>query len=292
MSEIYFMQTKISILNYRNVVEINGPDNRDFLNNILTNDITQMANDEVYQTALLTPQGKILFDLLIFNDIQSKAIFLECSQEQIDEVVKKLKLYSIRKDVIINKTDLNVLITNNLKFSNNVKTDNRFFKFKMGRIYLDSKEIKHKSYGKFESELLWYKEEKIRNCVPEGEKEIPSNKIFPFEIGIFNKNGVSFDKGCFIGQEVIARVKYRGKIKKFYSSFEFQTEQYIDFDKNYRTLNLNDVDIGEIMFLEQVENCKAFGFCLIKTKYLKKEKGKLKCFYKEYPLNIFYSQLI
>ena len=247
------MQTKISILNYRNVVEINGPDNRDFLNNILTNDITQMSNDEVYQTALLTPQGKILFDLLIFNDIQSKAIFLECSQEQIDEVVKKLKLYSIRKDVIINKTDLNVLITNNLKFSNNVKTDNRFFKFKMGRIYLDSKGIKHKSYGKFESELLWYKEEKIRNCVPEGEKEIPSNKIFPFEIGIFNKNGVSFDKGCFIWQEVIARVKYRGKIKKFYSSFEFQTEQYIDFDKNYRTLNLNDVDIGEIMFLEQVE---------------------------------------
>ena len=64
---------------------------------------------------------------------------------------------------------------------------------------------------------------RFKYLCPEGELEIPTNKIYPFEVDTIYNNGIDFDKGCFIGQEVIARVKYKGSIKKKYMSFKINS---------------------------------------------------------------------
>ncbi len=286
------MQKKISILKNRRIVKITGPDNREFLNNILTSDVLKLTNDEVSPSALLTPQGKILFDLLIFYNSINQSIYIECSENQLDEFVKKLKLYSLRKDISIIKSDLKVLVTNNLKISERVKIDLRFSKMDVGRVYIKPSDLICNKFGELDDVLQWYFQAKIDDCVPEGEEEIPANKIFPFEIGMFINNGVSFEKGCFIGQEVLARVKYKGKTKNRFSSFQSLTKERLNFDKNFRTLTLDNLDIGEIVFLRQTENNNAFGFSLMKTRYLNAKNKTLKCFYKNYSLNINYDNNI
>ena len=117
------MEENISILKNRSVIKIFGKDNESFLNNIFTNDINLISQNDVIPSALLSPQGKIIFDVLIFNlknsNYDEKTIFLECDNSQIQELIKKLKLYSLRQDVFIQETGLNVLTTNQAnKFKN------------------------------------------------------------------------------------------------------------------------------------------------------------------------------
>ena len=80
------------------------------------------------------------------------------------------------------------------------------------------------------------------NLCPEGELEIPSNKLYPFEIDIIYDQGIDFDKGCFIGQEVIARVKYKGSLKKKYISFKINSSEIID-NENINDINKNIVGL-------------------------------------------------
>ena len=114
---------------------------------------------------------------------------------------------------------------------------------------------------------------------PEGELEIPSNKLYPFEIDIIYNQGIDFDKGCFIGQEVIARVKYKGSIKKKYISFKINSSEIID------NQNINDINkkiVGSLIYNSKINN-DIFGFGLTKIEYIKKP---LELFCKDVRLSI------
>ena len=95
------MEKKLSILKNRSVIKFTGKDVVIFLNNILTCDINRIAINEVVPSALLSPQGKILFDLIVFksekNTLENIEIFIECSKNQKDELIKKLQLYKLDK---------------------------------------------------------------------------------------------------------------------------------------------------------------------------------------------------
>ena len=112
---------KLSILKNRSVIKFTGKDVVIFLNNILTCDINRIAINEVIPSALLSPQGKILFDLIVFksekNTLENIEIFIECSKNQKDELIKKLQLYKLRQEVKIEETNLIASVTNqsNLK---------------------------------------------------------------------------------------------------------------------------------------------------------------------------------
>ena len=273
------MEENISILKNRSVIKIFGKDNESFLNSIFTNDINLISQNDVIPSALLSPQGKIIFDVLIFNlensNYDEKTIFLECDNSQIQELIKKLKLYSLRQDVFIQETSLNVLTTNQANKFKNIKLDKRFNISNFGRLYLEKEQLENVKTIKLSDNLNWYNKLKFLKCVPEGSCEIPINKIFPFEINMIFEKAVCFKKGCFIGQEVIARVKYKGKIKKNYFAFKVSSNKNIDLKSNI--LNKDGSEIGKIIYNVKIDD-NIFGFFLLNTKFIDKNDKKLKCF--------------
>ena len=283
------MEKKLSILKNRSVIKFTGKDVEFFLNNILTFDIKAISFDEVNPSALLSPQGKILFDLLVFRlEKQSKentTVFVECSNPQKNELIKKLQLYKLRQEVEIEETELIVSVTNQLNEKTNFKKDKRFKDSTLHRAYYFKEELNRKDHINFSDDLDWYYLKKFLNCVPEGEEEIPSNKFFPFEITMLLNEGVSFNKGCFIGQEVIARVKYKGNAKKKYFPFKISESTSIDLMQNSKIKNENNTEIGDVIYQKRI-NKEIYGFALIKTKFISSKIKSTKFFVNDLSLNL------
>ena len=254
------MEKKVSILNNRSVLKISGKDSLLFLNNIISSDIEKINKEEMFITTLLSPQGKILFDFFIVKN--DDYFLVECSKNQFDNLMNKLKLYSLRLDVAFEKEDLNVIVSN---YFYQDKISRKDVRFKKNDIY------RHFSKPKknFKNLCLkdWYDHLRFANLCPEGELEIPSNKLYPFEIDIIYNKGIDFDKGCFIGQEVVARVKYKGSVKKKYISFKINSSDTID------NANINDINkkiVGSLIYNLKINN-DIFGFGLIKIEYIQKK---------------------
>ena len=266
------MKKKVSILNNRSIIKISGKDGLLFLNSIISSNLEKINNKEILQTTLLSPQGKILFDFFILKN--DDYYFIECSENQLNDLVNKLKLYSLRLIVTFEKVDLNVIVSNYFYQDEITRKDVRF---KNNNIY------RHFSKPKKNLENLcfkeWYEHLRFINLCPEGELEIPTNKLYPFEIDIIYNNGIDFDKGCFIGQEVIARVKYKGSVKKKYISFKINSFATIDNE------NINDINkklVGSLIYNTEV-NSDILGFGLLKIQYVQKQ---LELFCKDFNLYI------
>ncbi len=253
------MEKKVSILNNRSVIKISGKDSLLFLNNIISNNLEKINYKELFITTLLSPQGKILFDFFIIKN--DNYYLIECSNNQLNDLINKLKLYCLKLDVTFEKKDLDVIVSNYFYQDEISRKDLRF---KNNDIY------RHFSKPKkdFKNICLkdWYDHLRFTNLCPEGELEIPSNKLYPFEIDIIYNRGIDFDKGCFIGQEVIARVKYKGSIKKKYISFKIKSSEIIENE------NINDINkkiVGSLIYNLKINN-DIFGFGLIKIENIKK----------------------
>ena len=293
------MKNKSIFLNNRTILKISGSNYLNFLNNILTSDITKLKLKEVVPSALLTPQGRILFDLLISLGPLEKGcdldcILIECEVTQADNLLKKINMYNLRKEVFIEKTSHKVFVTNNPKDYPSSLVDKRFFEKSIGRIYSPSK-VKNLDldlHSINQENLIWYNSLRYINCIPEGPKEIFSNVSLPLETNLDLLGGISFEKGCFIGQEVNARIKWKGLIKKKYVPIilnhkNLPTIILKEYGKN--GIYLNDREIGQIIKLthNQIEN-KCFGIAIIKLVYLYDfEKNKsLECDFEEFKVNI------
>jgi folate-binding protein YgfZ len=217
------MKNENIFLSNRAVLKISGPNYLTFLNNILTSDITKIKSKEVAPSALLSPQGRILFDILISLGPIKKIddlgyILIECEVTQADDLFKKITIYNLRKEVIIEKTKYKVFVTKNPKNHLHSLIDKRFFEISIGRLYKDIEieDIDLESNQTSIKDINWYNSLRYINCIPEGPKEIIPNVSLPLEINLDLLGGISFEKGCFIGQEVNARVKWKGLVKKKY----------------------------------------------------------------------------
>ena len=104
------MQKKVSILNNRSVIKVSGKDSLLFLNNIISSDLEKINHKELFITTLLSPQGKILFDFFIIKN--EGCYLIECSKNQLNDLINRLKLYSLRLDVTFEEKDLDVIISN------------------------------------------------------------------------------------------------------------------------------------------------------------------------------------
>ena len=266
------MEKKVSILNNRSVIKISGKDSLLFLNNIISSDLEKINHEELFITTLLSPQGKILFDFFIIKN--EDFYLIECSKNQLNDLINKLKLYSLRLDVTFEKEDLDVIISN---FFYEDEITIKDIRFKNNNIYRHFTKLK-KNF-KYLSLKDWYDRLRFVNLCPEGELEIPSNKLYPFEIDIIYDKGIDFDKGCFVGQEVIARVKYKGSAKKKYKSFRIDSSKTID------NVNIHDVQkrtVGSLIYNSKI-NSDIFGFGLLRIEYIKKQ---LELFCEDFRLDI------
>lgn len=270
-------------LDNRKVLKVSGINCIGFLNNILTLDISKLMPFEVRPSALLSPQGRVLFDFLVSLDFQrhskEKSILIEYDFLCEDDLVKKLNMYNLRKEVNVEKTNYNVLVTINPKSSENSLEDKRFFNSNtpVSRIYDKNKSLNFNNKGISSN---WYDLIRYKNCIPEGIKEIEMNATLPMEINLDLLGGLSFEKGCFIGQEVNARIKYKGLVKKKYVPFHFKNKNFSfsNFDKIDNKIYLKTQDIGEVIALSlNKEDDTWYGIAKIKLSqlYLFEENNKL-----------------
>ena len=272
-------------LKNRKVLRVSGLNCVDFLNNILTNDFSKLTSFETRPSTLLSPQGRILYDILVSLDFsnysEEKSILIEYDFFCEDELIKKLNMYNLRKEVKIEKTNYYVFVSINPKSSEDSLNDKRFSNtnVKINRIYDKNKPI---NYIHMNYTSNWYELMRYKYCIAEGTKEIGINTTLPLEINLDLLGGISFEKGCFIGQEVNARIKYKGLIKRKYVPVHFK-------NKNFSFSNLNQIDnkiflnaqyIGDVIALSlNKEEDIWYGISKIKLSqlYLFEENNKLQC---------------
>jgi hypothetical protein len=195
-------------LSDRAVIALEGLEARSFLQGLITNDLSVLAPGRGIYAALLAPQGKILFDFLVAEG--DGALLLDCAAASAEALVKKLKQYRLRARIeIAVRPQLSVYagLTG--------RPGERAITFADPRLSaLGPRSIG--AVAEMPAELpgpAVYHAVRLDLGVPEG-SDFGSDKIFALDAGLDELNAVSFDKGCYIGQELTARMKHRGTDRK------------------------------------------------------------------------------
>ena len=188
----------------RAIISLSGPDARTFLQGLITNDIEALAPGKAIYAALLTPQGKILFDFLIVDD-GAGALLLDCAAASRDALIKRLSMYRLRAKVeIAPRDDLAVFAS----WDGSALPGTAFDDPRLAA--LGKRSIAPAADATNGSNYLGHR---FALGVPEA-ADFGSDKIFALDAGLDELHGVAFDKGCYVGQELTARMKHRGTARK------------------------------------------------------------------------------
>ncbi len=226
------MNRKVYILEDRGLLYINGDDAKEFLQNIITNDIENVSENRSCFSVLLTPQGKYLYDFIIIK--HKSGFLLDCEKEIIDDLYKKLNLYKLRSKVeILNLSNEFVVASLGkekfLEIENSKDKEGSTIKFREDTVFLDprSKELgarliinleklylSLKKLGLEISEADEYYNHSHLLGIPQVDTKYLQDKIFGIECNFEELNGIDFRKGCYVGQENTARIKLKDKLNK------------------------------------------------------------------------------
>ena len=226
------MNRKVYILEDRGLLYINGDDAKEFLQNIITNNIENVSEDRSCFSVLLTPQGKYLYDFIIIK--HKSGFLLDCEKKIIDDLYKKLNLYKLRSKVeILNLSNEFVVASLSkekfLEIENSKNKEGSTIKFREDPIFLDprSKELgarliinleklylSLKKLGLEISEVDEYYNHSHLLGIPQVDTKYLQDKIFGIECNFEELNGIDFRKGCYVGQENTARIKLKDKLNK------------------------------------------------------------------------------
>ena len=222
----------VYILEDRGILFINGLDAKEFLQNLVTNDINKVDNSNSCFASLLTPQGKFLFDFLIVK--HKSGYFIDCEKKQADNLFKKLNIYKLRSKVeIMNLSNEFVIAAFSYeKFMSFKEAKDMLgytFKYREDPIILDPR---HKKLGgrliiNLEKLYLSLKKLDLKSSepneyynfshelgIPQRDMDKLSDKLFGIECNFEELNGIDFKKGCYVGQENTSRIKLRNKLSK------------------------------------------------------------------------------
>lgn len=203
------------ILEDRGVVEVAGPDATKFLHNLVTNDISKLVPGEARFCALLTPQGKILFDFLVFTAAEGDAprFLLDCPLGLVNDLVKRLTMYKLRADVtVLSRSDelaSYAFLTPErpqveaIALAKDPRSEQLGWRALAPRGAIVASGLRAD-----------YEAARIAAGVPEGGLDFAYGDAFPHEANMDLVSGVDFTKGCYVGQEVVSRTKHRGLARK------------------------------------------------------------------------------
>ena len=263
---------KVYILEDRGILFIQGSDTKEFLQNLITNDINKVDEANSCFSSLLTPQGKYLFDFLVVK--HKKGYFIDCEKKQIEELFKQLNIYKLRSDIeILNLSNEFVVAAFSyekfISFDEAKDLPGNTFKYGEDPVFLDPR---HKKLGgrliiNLEKLYLSLKKLDLKSTNPEEyyklsyELGIPQknteklrNKLFGIECNFEELNGIDFKKGCYIGQEITSRIKLRDKLSKRLLPIKLIDGKLIEG----ATIKNNDNEIGKVLINNQ------YPFAIIK----------------------------
>ncbi len=286
------MNNNVYILEDRAILYINGPDSKDFLQNLISNDINKVSDDSSCFASLFTPQGKFLYEFIIVK--HKSGYFIDCEKSQSEEIFKQLNLYKIRTKVeILNLSNEFVVASFGYEKYLTIEGSKDIlgftFKYREDPILLDPR---NKNLGArliinleklyLSLKKLNLKDDKIENyhslshklgIVPKNLNKL-KNKLFGIECNFEELNGIDFKKGCYVGQENTARIKLKNKLSKRLLPIKVVDGKLTEDEKIYN----NEVEIGKVLINEE------YPFALIKfldknfdkEKIFKSENGKFK----------------
>jgi tRNA-modifying protein YgfZ len=220
------------VLERRGVLRLSGADARKLLQGLVSNDVDRLAPDRALYAALLTPQGKYLFDFLLHE--RGGAVLLDGELERLPALVQRLTMYRLRAQVAIENAseELAVLAAfgadaaarlglpphpgaARVEGDAALAVDPRLAELGV-RIVLprDRVDAFVAAHGLVPAPFADYDRRRLELGVPDGSRDLVVEKSILLESGFEELNGVSFGKGCFVGQELTARTKHRGLVKK------------------------------------------------------------------------------
>jgi len=196
----------------RGVVEICGEDAARFLHNLVTNDVSGLAQGEARYAALLTPQGKILFDFLVFA-LGSDRLLLDCPLHLAGDLAKRLNMYKLRARIEVRNVS-ETLGSFAFLDSERPPVEAVALARDPRAEALGWRALAEKGRIAATGERTAYEARRIRAGVPEGGVDFDYGDAFPHEADMDLFAGLDFGKGCYVGQEVVSRMKHRGTVRK------------------------------------------------------------------------------
>jgi tRNA-modifying protein YgfZ len=211
-----------TLLTQRGLARLGGPDARSFLQGLVSNDVDLLDDGHPLYAALLTAQGRYLFDFILYG--QGDAILLEGERDRLPALVQRLSMYRLRAQVTIENLgpELAVLAvfgpgSEVLEASAGVlvAADPRLSELGT-RVVLPPSAVDGfiAAYGLTTAPILAYERHRLILGVPDGSRDLVPERALLLESGFEELHGVSFTKGCFVGQELTARTKHRALVKK------------------------------------------------------------------------------
>ena len=283
----------VYILDDRAIIYINGEDAKDFLQNLISNDINKVNKETSCFTSLLTPQGKFLYEFIIVK--HKSGYLIDCEKTQAEGLFKQLTLYKLRSKVEILNFSNEFVVTgfSREKFLtfDEAKDQSGFtIKYREDPIFLDprNKQLGARLIINLEKLYLSLKKLDLHDAdlkeyyslshslgiVPKDLNKL-QDKLFGIECNFEELNGIDFKKGCYVGQENTARIKLKNKLSKRLFPINVLNGKLHEGESIYN----NEIEIGKVL----IDN--DYPFALIK--YLNEnfdEKANFKT--KEASINI------
>ena len=223
---------QIVILEDRGLISISGKDAREYLQNIITNDINKVSETSSVFSALLSPQGKYLFEFFVIKS--NNGYFLDCYDKTTEELIKNLAKYKLRSQIEIKDMSsefvIGIISLDKFKeIQNNEKNKASTILYKESPIFIDSRRkelgarilsnIKKldstiKELNLEKSDIKTYLDRTYRHGIPVKGLENLKEKLFGLEGNFESLNGIDFKKGCYVGQENTARMKLKNKLRR------------------------------------------------------------------------------
>ncbi|MDL2404478.1 folate-binding protein YgfZ [Rhizobium calliandrae] len=188
----------------RSFLRVTGAEAEPFLHNLITTDLTSLGADEARPGALLTPQGKILFDFMIWRD--GSGFVLETDTVQRDGLLKRLTMYRLRAPV-----DFSAIETEGVTaaWGENAAESRKDSRFTKAGITLTRTPGQHGD----DAETL-YQTLRIANGIATSGLDFALQDAFPHDVLMDLNGGLGFRKGCYVGQEVVSRMQHRGTARR------------------------------------------------------------------------------
>jgi hypothetical protein len=266
-------KNEVIILEDRGFIQIKGSEAKDFLQNIVTNDIEKVTSDSTVFSSILTPQGKYLFEFFILK--LKDNYLIECEKKSTTEIIKLLNFYKLRSKVdfidlsekyataIISLEKFKEINGSNLSKGSTtsygedpVYIDPRNEKLgakiisKLENIHLTIKKLNLKIVDKKK-----YYNKSFELGIPQINLDKLKEKIFGIENNLDELNGIDFKKGCYVGQENTSRIKLRNKLRRRILPVKEIAGEILEND----IIKYKNSEIGKIMI------DKPYSFALVKV---------------------------
>ena len=279
--------TETCILEDRGIIYIEGPDTKNFLQNIITNNLDKVSDNQSIYSSLLTPQGKYLFDFILVK--HKKGYVIDCEKVELENLIKTLNLYKLRSKLeILNLSNEFVVAAFSyekfLSLENN-QTPGFTIKYaedplildprnkKLGarlitnleKLYLSLKKLNLKIVDK----NIYYQESFELGIFQINSSKL-KNKIFGIECNFEELNAIDFKKGCFVGQENTSRINLRNKLRRRLLPLKVKGGKIVEGD----LIKFNNNEVGRVL----IDGLYPFAIIKVTDPDIKEfEKEKLIC---------------